>query len=167
VPSTTAPVDRAPGWEERLGEAALERLHYQWSRIGYQVQFLPARRGYLGLTFPARHLIVLYVRADSTVDGLARNTAHELGHALDRVRNTAAMRAQYETIRGIGHDRSWYPCNACTDLATPAGDFAETFSYWLMGGAFPSRSRLAGPPDATQLAQLVPFFEAPGVHSDA
>jgi hypothetical protein len=61
-------------------------------------------------------------------------------------------------IRGIT-PRGWFACSGCTDLSTPAGDFAEAFSFWLMDGAFPSRSKLgAGSPTAEQLQQLIPLF---------
>jgi hypothetical protein len=123
------------------------------------VAFLPARAGYLGMTFPERRLIEMYVREDTTVDDLARNVGHELGHAFDFARNSDATRIVYRQIRGIALDGGWLACRGCTDLSTPAGDFAETFSYFLMNGSFPSRSKLGGgSPSAEQLRQLAALF---------
>ena len=151
--------DRAPGWQQRLGAAALDRLDYPWESLGFRVAFLPAKPGYLGLTFPEERRIDIFVRDGVTVDEVARNVAHELGHALDWTRNTAASRALYRQIRGIDVARGWFACSGCTDLSTPAGDFAETFSYWLLDGAFPSRSKLgAGSPTVDQLRLLAPLF---------
>jgi hypothetical protein len=153
--------DRSPGWQQRLGDAALARLAYPWEKIGYRVEFRPARAGYLGMTFPERRLIEMYVRDDVTVDDLARNVGHELGHAFDFARNSDASRLLYRQIRGIAPTGGWLACRGCTDLSTPAGDFAETFSYFLMDGAFPSRSKLGnGSPSAEQLQQLAPMFAA-------
>ena len=142
-----------------MGEAALARLDHPWERLGVRISFLPARSGYLGQAFPKERRIEMYVRDGVTVDDLARNTAHELGHIVDWTRNTAASRALYMQIRGIDPGRGWFACSGCTDLSTPAGDFAETFSFWLMDGAFPSRSTLAsGSPGAEQLRALIPLF---------
>jgi hypothetical protein len=158
-PVVVATDDRSPGWEQRMGEAALTRLDYPWEALGVQIAFLPARSGYLGLTFPKERRIEMFVRDGVSVDDLARNTAHELGHALDWARNTPATRALFSQIRGIDPGRNWFACSGCTDLSTPAGDFAETFSFWLMGGAFPSRSKLgSGPPTADQLRELAALF---------
>jgi hypothetical protein len=159
--------DRSSGWQERMGAAALARLDYPWQRLGFRVEFLPGRSGYLGMTFPERRVIEMYVRDSESVDELARNTGHELGHALDWVQNTAASRGLYQEIRGIDPGRGWFACRGCTDLSTPAGDFAETFSYWLMAGAFPDRSLLAAAPDPVQLARLAPLFHPPDVHTDS
>lgn len=144
---------RGPGWQQQVGEAALERLAYNWQAIGYDVVFLPGRAGYLGMTWPERHRIEIYVRDGMSVDEVARNTAHELGHAFDFTFNTDASRNDYKRLRGIS-SAGWLTCRGCTDLSTPAGDFAETFSFVLMGGEFPSRSRLAPAPDPGQLQLL-------------
>lgn len=150
--------DTATGWQQRIGEAALARLDYPWEAIGYEVHFLPGRAGFLGMTFPERRSIEIYVREGLSVDEVARNVAHELGHAYDFAFNTAATRALYKQVRGID-GAGWLACRGCTDLSTPAGDFAETFSYWLMDGEFPSRSTL-GAADAAQLRSLAALFDA-------
>ncbi|MEY2474820.1 MAG: hypothetical protein QOG87_135 [Actinomycetota bacterium] len=153
--------DQAPGWQARLGAAALARLDYSLDLIGYRVDFLPGRAGYLGMTFPERRVIEIYVRDGLTVEDVARNTAHEVGHAFDFTHSTGATRLLYKQIRGID-GAAWLTCRGCTDLSTPAGDFAETFAYWLMDGEFPSRSQLGnGSPDVAQLQRLAPLFSAP------
>ena len=148
--------DTAAGWQQRIGDAALARLDYPWEAIGYQIHFLPGRAGFLGMTFPERQSIEIYVREGLSVDEVARNVAHELGHAYDFAFNTTATRALYKQVRGIGA-AGWLACRGCTDLSTPAGDFAETFSYWLMDGEFPSRSTL-GVADPAQLRRLAALF---------
>jgi hypothetical protein len=151
--------DTAPGWQQRLGAAALERIDFPWESLGFRIVFLPGRVGYLGMTFPERRTIEIYVRDGLSVDEVARNTAHELGHAFDWVRNNAVTRAAYMQVRGIDAGLGWFACRGCTDLSTPAGDFAETFSYWVMDGEFPSRSKLGdATPDAAQLRALRPLF---------
>jgi hypothetical protein len=151
--------DRSPGWQERLGQAALAQLDYPWEALGYRIEFLPGRAGYLGMTFPERRTIEIYVRPGLAVDEIARNTAHEIGHAFDLSRNTPASRSLYLQLRGIEATGGWLACRGCTDLSTPAGDFAETFSFWLMDGAFPSRSQLGGgAPSTDDLRRLAPLF---------
>jgi hypothetical protein len=151
--------DRSAGWQQRMGDAALRRLDYSGESLGFTVRFLPGRVGYLGMTFPERRTIEMYVREGLTVEDLARNLGHELGHAFDWVRNSAESRALYMQIRGIEPTRGWFACRGCTDLSTPAGDFAETFSFWLMGGTFPSRSHLGGGSPAPEtLPQLETIF---------
>ena len=158
--STSTTVDTAPGWEQRRGQAALALLGYPWQAVGYRVEFVPVRAGYLGMTWPERRLIRIYVRAGHTVEELARTTAHELGHALDWTSNDSRDRALYREVRGIGGS-GWFACSQCTDLSTPAGDFAETFSYWVLEGRFPSRSRIGSPIDVAQLIRLEALFAAP------
>ena len=155
--TTTASMDTAPGWEQRRGEAALDLLDYPWQDIGYRIEFLPARAGYLGLTWPEERRIQIFVRPEASVAELARDAAHELGHAIDWTRNDEGRREEYRRVRGISQS-GWFTCHACTDLATPAGDFAETFSYWLLEGQFPSRSRIGTPLDDGQMAHLGSLF---------
>ena len=93
---------------------------------------------------------------------------HEIGHAVDFTMTTDAERAEYRRIRGLD-DRAWYPsCNGCSDYASPVGDWAETFAFWLLGdGSF--ASQLALKPTAAQLTALTPIFTAnaaPGRDAD-
>lgn len=146
-----------PGWEQRRGEAALALLGYPWQTVGYRIEFRPARVGFLGETWPEDRLIRIYVREQLSIEELARNVAHELGHAIDFTSNDAADRQRYREVRGIAGS-AWLACRGCPDLATPAGDFAETFSYWVLEGRFPSRSRVGAPLDDAQLTQVQHLF---------
>ena len=54
----------------------------------------------------------------------------------------------------------WFGCDECSDYATPAGDFAEVFEYWLLGpGDF--RSQMGPPPSSEQLELLSHLFVEP------
>lgn len=161
--TTTLPVfdaaDQAPGWERRRGEAALARVAYDWQSIGYTIRFLPARPGYLGMTYPREQRIDVWVRPDESLEMLTHIVAHELGHAVDVTWNDAGRHGRYLAIRGIS-PRNWFTCDGCTDFSTPAGDFAEVFATWATGvGEF--KSRLAPVPSPEQLAQLAPLFGPP------
>lgn len=139
------------------GARVLASLHYDWRALGYRVQFLPARGGYLGLTVPAQRLIQVYVRSGQSDLVLAHTIAHELGHALDFSRATADRRQRYLALRGLPAGSPWFGCSGCTDYATPAGDWAEVFAYALAGpGDF--RSQMAGAPTAAQLTGLRALF---------
>jgi hypothetical protein len=59
-------------------------------------------------------------------------------------------------LRGLDASGAWFGCSACTDFATPAGDFAEVFSYWQTGTDF--QSRMAGYPSPEALEALLPLF---------
>lgn len=155
--STTTTRATGPGWQHGRGEAALALLGYPWQAVGYRIEFLPAQAGLLGETFPERRLIRIYVREQLSIEELARNVAHELGHAIDFTRNADADRQLYRDVRGIAGS-AWLACRGCPDLATPAGDFAETFSYWVLEGRFPSRSRIGAPIDGSQMARVERLF---------
>lgn len=162
--TTTLPVvdpsDRAPGWEERRGEAALARIGFDPTDIGYEIRFLPERRGYYGMTYPKERRIDVWVRPDQSLELLTHVTAHELGHAVDLTWNDDARRAEYLEVRGLG-SRSWFTCDGCTDFSTPAGDFAEVFASWAVGET-DFRSTLAPAPPAEEYGQLEKFFAPSG-----
>lgn len=148
------PVDRAPGWEQRKGRAALSLVAYDWERIGFHIKFMSAKSGYRGGTFPYEELIEIYVRPELTVEEIAQDIAHELGHAFDWVFNTQDERQLYQMVRGHPADRGWFACSGCTDYATPAGDFAETFAYWTLDQSLPHRGLITTPPSEQQIALL-------------
>ena len=150
--------DQAPGWQQRKGQAALERIAYDWERIGFRIKFMGPRAGYRGGTFPYEKLIEIYVRPELSVDEIAWDIAHELGHAYDWVFNTDAERALFKRVRGYGDNPAWFACSGCTDFSTPAGDFAETFAFWAMDAENPHRGRITAPPTEQQLALLEPLF---------
>ncbi|MCA1721655.1 MAG: hypothetical protein LC779_11335 [Actinobacteria bacterium] len=145
----------ATTYEERRGRAALAALHYPWAQLGYAVAFRPGRAGVLGATNSRQRLVTIFVRRSESEVQLRATIGHELGHVLDFTHGSGPRRTRYRHIRGIGA-RSWYPCDRCNDLASPAGDFAEVFAYWLTGGDFQSRLRAA--PTAAELRRLQPLF---------
>jgi hypothetical protein len=51
----------------------------------------------------------------------------------------------------------WWACDACTDYATGAGDFAEVFAVSQLGPV-DFRSEIGPPPDAATLTALAPLF---------
>ncbi|HUR79057.1 MAG TPA: hypothetical protein VMZ22_14000 [Acidimicrobiales bacterium] len=143
---------------QQRGEAALAKIDFPWQRLGYTISFEPGRQGYLGLTDSANRSIRIFVRANESMDTLARTIAHEIGHAVDFETITNDEAANYIAIRGINATpQTWFGCNGCTDYQTAAGDFAETFQYWLLGdGQY--FSQMGPKPTSEQLAQLAPIF---------
>lgn len=146
------------GTPEERGQQALALINYPWQALGYTISFEPGRQTYLGLTDQGTRIIHIYVRDSESLDTLARTIGHEMGHALDFGLTTDAERQQYIAIRGINSTLdTWYSCDACTDYSTAAGDWAETFQYWLLGpGQF--WSQMGPAPTADQLAQLSAIF---------
>ena len=149
----------AAGTVESRGAAALALIDYPWQRTGYGIVFAGPNDKLLGLTEPSRKRITIYLRPTQTTGDVARILGHEIGHAVDFTMTTDAERADYRRIRGLDN-RPWYPgCGSCADYASPVGDWAETFAYWLLGnGSF--NSQLAGKPTAAQLKALIPVFTA-------
>jgi hypothetical protein len=95
----------------------------------------------------------VYARASDPVDQTAFDVAHEVAHAFDFSRGTWADRERWQAARGLDPALAWFGCNACADLATPAGDFAESFAAWQVpGGDF--ASTLGPPPDDSQRALI-------------
>ena len=138
------------------GQRIYAALHYDVTRLGYRIVIRPSVNGLLGLTDATARTITVYVRSSESDLVVAHSIAHEIGHALDFTRGSAAKHTLYLTIRHLAAQR-WFGCNDCTDYATPAGDWAEVFAQWLAGpGDF--RSRMAGAPSAAQLTLLTPLF---------
>ena len=141
------------GWLHRRAADALAMISYPWPDLAYEIVFEPGRRGLRARVLLLERRIEVFVRPSDTVRQTAFDLAHELGHALDFERGTPATRAAWQRARGLDPARPWFGCNACPDLATPAGDFAESFAAWLVGaGGF--SSRLGPPPDEAQRALL-------------
>lgn len=147
-----------PSYAVRRGAAALAALPWPWQEVGFEIEFLPYRGRFLGLTDARTRTISIFVRRGQSEGDLRTTIAHEIGHALDAVTGTEEMRRSYREVRGIGADVAWYPCERCDDLRSPAGDFAETFARWLVGPGHVRRT-LASAPDAEQLSVLSYFFE--------
>lgn len=156
APAPTVPAV-APASEAQRGAAALSRIAYPWRDLGYEIVFLGPQRGLFGKTVPAQRRIEIYVRPSEDETLLAHMIAHELGHAVDVTYNDDARRARWRDLRGIGAATPWFGCSRCTDYATPAGDFAETFALWQVGPP-EFRSQMAPPPTAEQFDQLRPLF---------
>src|SRR4051794_13792470 len=149
------------GWQAQRGSRALASLRHS-TPAGVSVSFKGARSGYLGLTYPAQHHVDMFVRSCSSESwSLLRHVmAHEMGHAYDAAHMTAAKRARYMAMRGIPAGTPWFGCGYCTDFATPAGDFAETYSQWQRGSS-DSRTRIAPMPGSASLARIgAAFFSA-------
>ncbi|MDP1793887.1 MAG: hypothetical protein Q8K63_07085 [Acidimicrobiales bacterium] len=161
-PTTAAPriasVAKASLTIEERGQLALALLNYPWERLGHRVEFQGPMTGVLGETNSSTKVITIFVRDSHSVTAIARTLAHEMGHALDFSQTTINEAKQYLAIRGLPYAvADWYPCNACNDYASPAGDFAEVFAYSLLGpGDF--RSEIGPAPTAEQLAQLSAIF---------
>jgi hypothetical protein len=156
VAATQRPVRRVESAAQR-GARVLASLRYPYQWLGYRIEFLPDKHGYLGLTRSDQRLIQIYVRSSESDLVLSHSIAHEIGHALDFSRSSLVTHRAYLTIRGLSTSLDWYGCSGCTDYRTPAGDWAEVFAYWLAGpGDF--RSQVAGAPSRTQLKALGALF---------
>ena len=155
-----APPAGAQTYAESVGEAAMEMIDFPVADLGWTVHFLPGRVGYLGLAVGPKRRVEIYVRPEHSSYDVAHTLAHELGHAVDMTYGSPYRRDIYRSVRGISADSAWFGCDECTDYATPAGDFAEVFEYWLLGaGGF--ESRVASTPSAEQLALIEPLFTKP------
>ena len=157
-PQAAAPVRRLSPQER--GEAALASLDYPWQALGYAVVFRPSTGRTAGLADPRTRTITVSVRPDHDELQLRATIAHELGHALDFEHGDDERRRQYRELRGLPAGSAWFPCDACEDYASPAGDWAEVFAAVLVGnGDF--RSRLAGPPSPQHVERLRALFAVP------
>ena len=159
TPRRAADVCSGPGWQVKRGQAAMATLRDTGQRSGVTVSFKGAKAGYLGLTFPERHHVDVYVRTCSAESfTLLRHVmSHEMGHAYDAAHMTPALRKAYMAMRGIPAGTPWFGCNYCTDFKTPAGDFAETYSQWQRG-SHDSRTQIAPMPSSSELARIAAAF---------
>ena len=160
VATASAPPADAQSYAEAVGAAALAEIDYPVDTLGWDIQFLPGRSGSLGLAIGPKRRIEIYVRSTHSVTDVAHTLAHELGHAVDLTYGSSYRRSEYLRMRGFSHDAEWFGCDACTDYATPAGDFAEVFEYWLLGGG-DYRSQLGSAPDSVTLDHMSHLFAAP------
>src|SRR4051812_5743459 len=157
--AASSDVCSGPGWQAKRGQAAMATLRDNGQRSGVSVSFLGAKSGSLGLTFPERHHVDVYVRScgSESFTLLRHVMSHEMGHAYDAAYMTASMRASYMAMRGIPAGTPWFGCNYCTDFNTPAGDFAETYSQWQRS-SHDSRTQIAPMPGPEQLAKIAASF---------
>lgn len=140
----------ATGSLAEVRAAVLTRMSYPWqARLPqWSIEFLPGRPGYLGATWTNERRIEIYVRDGQTVDELAFTLAHELGHAVDLTYLSAKERDRWLAARGRP-GAPWWTDSGASDYAVGAGDWAEAFAVWQVGGT--SLSTLAGQPSAEQL----------------
>ncbi len=133
--------------------AALARVTYPWAdRLhGWTIEFLPERDGYLGVTWSKTHRVEIYVRIGESMDDVAFTLAHELGHAVDLTYLNSDDRAAWLKARGAS-GTPWWTDSGASDYAVGAGDFAEAFAVWQIGGT--SLSTVAEQPDLAQLDLL-------------
>jgi len=146
-------------------QAALDLIPFHWQQLRYDIVFLGARPGLRAMTFSDKRRIEIYARPQDDVHLLAYDIAHELGHAIDLSYNTHEKRKQWMHLRGIDPATPWFGCDRCSDFATPAGDFAETFASILFGPK-EFRGRIAPAPTAKQIPALVEFFDSISVEFD-
>jgi hypothetical protein len=142
-----------------IGAAALSQISYPWQQLGYQIVFLGPRPDLMGQTFFDQHRIEVYLRDGESRLMVAHVIAHEIGHAADVAYNTPERRQQWLHLRGASTSQPWFGCDRCDDFSSPAGDYAETFSFWQVGPDA-DFSHLAPPPSPDQLRQLTPLFFA-------
>ena len=138
-------------------KAALALITIPWQQLKYNLVFMAPRRGYRAMTFPADRRIEIYFRPADDPRLVAYDIAHELGHAIDLTFNTKEIRQKWMQLRGIDPSIAWFGCDACSDFKTPAGDFAETFAFLLLGPGHFS-GRIAKPPSQDQIAGLLALF---------
>jgi len=156
LPSVPAPRTEIISGIQSRPRAVLALIHYPWQQLGYEVVFLPARKGFRAMTMSDKRRIEIYMRAGDPLLDTAYDVAHELGHAFDLVYNDEDRRSLWCALRGIDPDTPWFGCNRCPDYATPAGDFAETFAFLLLGpGNY--HSLMAAPPKPDEILQLAAF----------
>ena len=137
-------------------ELVFPLIRYPWEQLDYEVVFLGPRPGYRAMTISDRRRIEIYARREEDPKALAYDLAHEIGHAFDLECNDYERRNQWRKLRGITVETPWFGCDRCSDYETPAGDFAETFAFLLLGpGNY--HSRLARAPAPGQMADLAAF----------
>lgn len=163
VPSPAAPNHQPRERRRASGQGCGRPDHVCWGErilatlsvelpAGWTVRFEPSREGYLGLAESGPRRITLWMR-DGGSDALMRFVLHhEAGHAFDFERLTDAERARWRRARDLRG--AWYGCNFCSDLSTPAGDWAESFAACHTGDTSHFSSQLAGPPTARQCGLL-------------
>ncbi len=154
-----AMVPAAAGPRAKQRGAALALLRDPWlDRLeGWTIEFLPPRAGYLGATWAQTKRIEIYVGEGQTLDELAFTLAHELAHALDVTLLDVNQRDQWLQARGVPA-ASWWGTSGDSDYGVGAGDWAEAFAVWQVGG--PSYSTLAGALTPAQLKLLAQLLAA-------
>ncbi len=152
------PSGSKPLYELDRKQAVLALIHYPWENLGFDIVFKGSRTGYRAMTLTAKHRIEIYARPGDGLVQQAYDLAHELGHAFDLKNNNEERRRKWCELRGIEQSTPWFGCDACPDYGTPAGDFAETFAFLLLGpGNF--HSAIAPLPTVDQIPELAAFCQ--------
>jgi len=155
-PALKPPPADMPVFEKDRKQTVLSLIHYPWEDLGFNIVFMGSRSGYRAMTLTARRRIEIYVRPGEGEIRQAYDLAHELGHAFDLKYNDDERHRKWCELRGIKPSTPWYGCNACPDYNTPAGDFAETFAFLLLGpGNY--HSVIAPLPKPDQISELAAF----------
>ena len=138
-PATLSAADAATA---RAVVAQAERLvAVTPAQLGYRLRVAGPVPGLRGRTDTETRTITLYVGPQDSSGAVAHDLGHELGHAYDATRLSAAQRAAYLRARGVP-GAPWTPGGRASDYRSGAGDFAEVFA--LCQAASPVyRSRLA------------------------
>lgn len=150
VVSTPATVTYADATTEAVATRAVAGVTWPWrDRLpGWRIEFVPGEGPVAGFTWSRERRIEVFVGNGDDATALRRVLAHELGHAVDLTHLTEADRRAWRDLRGTGA-APWWPESGRQDFGTGAGDFAECFAVWLVGGEL-FRSELGPPPDAAQ-----------------
>ncbi len=148
-------VVKTPTKQEVRGQKALDLVTFEWQAAlpGWRIRFLAPRKGYLAITFREERRIDVYLRPDRSEVAIAHDIAHELGHAVDVTYLNDVDRSEILEIRKLPASTAWWACNACGDLQTGAGDFAETFAL-IHAPRVKFYSELGSEPTADMLADV-------------
>ncbi len=144
-----------------LGEPALADFPYPWrERLpGWTIEFVRGDSEIAGYTWSHEARIEVFVRPSSSSESLRRVLAHEIGHAIDVTLNDGDDRRRWQEARGLG-ESPWWPVSGAADFETGAGDFAESFAFWVMGDSADFRSLIGDVPSESDLALLAELADA-------
>ena len=126
------------------GREALTFVSARAAPLGYRIRFAQGRTGVRASTDRDTRTITVFVRPNDLPSLVAHDIAHEIGHAFDDRRMSAASRRAYLRARGVA-GATWWP-GGRSDYAVGAGDFAEVFALCHAPNA-EFRSTLAPRPD--------------------
>lgn len=146
---------------EKVGQQALSQIRWDWKSLlgNWDLNFHPARSGYLGMADSIAGRIDIWIRDDQTPSKVAGVIAHELAHRVDFLFLTPMQRAEWRRIRGIPQETPWslmVPVAMASTDSPPtdddivAGDFAECVARTLQGAAVKFNSRLGPLPTKKQ-----------------
>ena len=126
------------------GREALALVSARAAPLGFRIRFGQGRTGVRAGTDRDTRTITVFVRPNDLPSLVAHDIAHEIGHAFDDRRMSAASRRAYLRARGVA-GATWWP-GGRSDYAVGAGDFAEVFALCHAPNAV-FRSTLAPRPD--------------------